>query len=266
MKVPAVTREDVERFMHAVATGETAQRTKTGKKRGLSNVRGGKGAAARTLGLLGAIFACAERRRMVPENPVRGVIRYADGKRGRRLSDAEYAALGKGLAAAAPPKPPKDGKPGRAAMWPAAIAATRFLALTGWRSGEALTLRWGMVDLARRTARLTDTKTGASLRPLSAAACDVLRASTRAMPCSAPPTASPRPRCGSWRARPPPMCWKAPVRSAPPPVADATARRAVRLRRLRANRAAASPASCSVITPPRSDDAGGAMMCAAGLG
>jgi integrase len=33
-----------------------------------------------------------------------------------------------------------------------------------------------MVDLARRTARLTDTKTGGSLRPLSAAACDVLRA------------------------------------------------------------------------------------------
>jgi integrase len=33
-----------------------------------------------------------------------------------------------------------------------------------------------MVDLARRTARLMDTKTGESLRPLSAAACDVLRA------------------------------------------------------------------------------------------
>jgi integrase len=49
------------------------------------------------------------------------------------------------------------------------------LALTGWRRGEALTLRWGMVDLARRTARLADTKTGESLRPLSAAACDVLR-------------------------------------------------------------------------------------------
>jgi len=61
-------------------------------------------------------------------------------------------------------------------MWPDAIAAARFLALTGWRSGEALTLRWGMVDLARRTARLSDTKTGESLRPLSAAARDALRA------------------------------------------------------------------------------------------
>jgi integrase len=176
MKVPTVTRADVERFMHDVAEGGTAQRVKLAKKRALSNVRGGKGAASRTLGLLGAIFAYAERKRMIAENPVRGVIRYADGKRERRLSDAEYAALGKGLAKAAEPSSPrKDGKPAKAAMWPAAVAAAHFLALTGWRSGEALALRWGMIDLARRTARLTDTKTGASLRPLSAAACDVLR-------------------------------------------------------------------------------------------
>ena len=39
--------------------------------------------------------------------------------------------------------------------WPAAIAAARFLAFTGWRSGEALSLRWDAVDLARRTATLT---------------------------------------------------------------------------------------------------------------
>ncbi|GGG52610.1 integrase [Caldovatus sediminis] len=165
MKVPAVTRADVERFMHDVAEGGTARRVKLAKKRALSNVRGGKGAASRTVGLLGAIFAYAERKRMIPGNPVRGVIRFADGKRERRLSDAEYAALGRGLALAE-----------EARMWPAAVAAARFLALTGWRSGEALTLRWGMVDLARRTARLPDTKTGESLRPLSAAACDVLRA------------------------------------------------------------------------------------------
>jgi integrase len=177
MKVSTVTRADVERFMHAVAEGETAQRVKLSKKRALSKVRGGKGAASRTVGLLGAIFTYAERKRMIAQNPVRGVIRYADGRRERRLSDEEYAALGRGLAKLAEPPPPrKDGKPAKATMGPAATAATRFLALTGWRSGEALTLRWGMVDLARRIARLPDTKTGESIRPLSAAACDVLRA------------------------------------------------------------------------------------------
>lgn len=173
--VSTVTQEDVEHFKHAVARGETAQRTRTARKRGLSNVRGGKGAASRTLGLLGAIFAYAERRRMVRENPVRGVIRYADGQRQRRLSDAEYAALGCGLAATSPAaKRETDGR-SRQAVWPAAAAATRFLALTGWRRGEALALRWGMVDLSRRIARLPDTKTGESLRPLAAVVCDVLR-------------------------------------------------------------------------------------------
>jgi integrase len=51
----------------------------------------------------------------------------------------------------------------------------RFLALTGWRRGEMLGIKWNEVDLARRTARLSDTKTGKSLRPLSHAACDILR-------------------------------------------------------------------------------------------
>lgn len=60
-------------------------------------------------------------------------------------------------------------------MWPDASACARFLALTGWRSGEALNLRWREVDLAGRVAALPDTKTGASLRVLSRAACDVLR-------------------------------------------------------------------------------------------
>jgi integrase len=55
------------------------------------------------------------------------------------------------------------------------VAAVRFLALTGWRKGEVLKLRWTDLDLARRTATLMDTKTGRSIRPLSHAACDVLR-------------------------------------------------------------------------------------------
>ncbi len=163
-KVGAVTREDIEAFMHDVANGKTAGRSKTGKKRGLANVRGGRGTASRTVGLLGAIFTYAERHRMRPDNPVRGVIRFADGKRERRLSDGEYKALGVALRKATSEK-----------LWPAAVAAARFLAVTGWRSGEALGLRWDEVDLIRRTATLADTKTGRSFRPLSCAACDILR-------------------------------------------------------------------------------------------
>jgi integrase len=163
MAVAAVAREDVERFMHAVAEGETAARIKTGRY-GLARVTGGQGTATRTVGLLGAIFTYAVRHRMRPDNPVHGVMRFADGRRERRLSDGEYAALGEALR-----------KAETAAMWPPAIVATRFLAFTGWRTGEALDFRWAELDLARRTARLADTKTGFSLRPLSHAACETLK-------------------------------------------------------------------------------------------
>src|SRR5262249_39501876 len=128
--VAAVEREDVERFMHAVAEGETAARIKTGLH-GLARVQGGKGTATRTVGLLGAIFAYAVRHRIRPDNPVHGVERFADGRRERRLSDEEYGALGEALRSAE-----------AAGMWPPAIAAARFLMLAGWRTGEALGLRW----------------------------------------------------------------------------------------------------------------------------
>jgi hypothetical protein len=53
LTVASVTREDIEAFMYDVAAGKTAGKTKT-KERGLARVRGGKGAASRTVGLLGA--------------------------------------------------------------------------------------------------------------------------------------------------------------------------------------------------------------------
>lgn len=164
MKVASVTHGDVEAFMRSVAEGKTAKRAKTSRLRGVSNVRGGRGVASRTVGLLGAIFTYAVRHGMRADNPVHGVMRPADQRRERRLTEAEYAALGTALRAAE-----------TAPVWPPAIAAARFLALTGWRSGEALKLRWSELDLARRTAHLEDTKTGASVRPLSHAACEVLR-------------------------------------------------------------------------------------------
>jgi integrase len=168
LAVVAVMREDIEGFMHAVAEGETAGRIKTGLH-GLARVTGGKGTATRAVGLLGAIFTYGVRHRMRSDNPVQGVMRFADGRRERRMSDEEYASFGDALRKA-------DAQ----GVWPAAIAAARFLALTGWRSGEALSLRWAEVDLVRRTARLSDTKTGLSIRPLPHGACHVLNSVSRA--------------------------------------------------------------------------------------
>ena len=168
LAVAAVGRADVDRAMHAIADGKTAGRIKTGRY-GLARVKGGKGTATRAIGLLGGIFTYAVRKGVRPDNPVHGVVRYADGRRERRLSDDEYAAFGDALREAE-----AQGK-----IWPAAIAMARFLALTGWRSGEAQALRWSEIDFTRRTARLADTKTGLSVRPLSYAACDVLRTMPR---------------------------------------------------------------------------------------
>ena len=66
MKVAAVRAADIEGFMRGVAEGRTAGRVKTGKNRGLSNVRGGIGTASRTVGLLGAMFTYAVRHQMRP--------------------------------------------------------------------------------------------------------------------------------------------------------------------------------------------------------
>jgi integrase len=167
MNVETVTSEDVEELLHRVANGETAARSKTVKLRGLSNVRGGRGAATRTVGLLGAIFSYSVRKRLRSDNPVRGVLRFADGRKDRRLSEAEYEQFGRGLALA-------EGH-----VWPAAVSASRFVLLTGWRRGEALGLKWSEVDFERRTAILDETKTGRSLRPLSSAACAVVAAAPR---------------------------------------------------------------------------------------
>ena len=64
-------------------------------------------------------------------------------------------------------------------VWQSAIAATWLIILRGWRRGEVLGLRWSDVDLPRRTARLADTKTGASLRPLSELACSMIQSQPR---------------------------------------------------------------------------------------
>ena len=165
--VTAVTRETSRRSCTMSRPARPLAR-KRRKKRGLARVSGGNGAAVAPWGCSGAIFTYAVRSRMRSDNPVHGVMRPADNKRDRRLSDDEYRALGCALSKAAKDK-----------MWPPATAATRFLALTGWRSGEALSLHWDEIDFPRRTVKLRDSKSGESVRPLSHAACDVLRSLMR---------------------------------------------------------------------------------------
>ena len=166
-KLSDVTRADVERFMSDVAAGKTAVEERTGF-RGVARVTGGKGTAARTVGLLGSIFSFAERRGLVPSNPTRGVKRFKDKKCQRFLSPAEMAKLGDVLA-----KAEKDGTN------VFGVAAIRLLALTGCRKGEILSLRWDYVDWDRNLLILPDSKTGAKVVRLGAPAKQVLSALPR---------------------------------------------------------------------------------------
>jgi integrase len=166
-KVAAVTSADIERLLHDVATGKTASKVKT-RPRGLARVKGGRGAANRVVRLLGGIFTFAVKNRMRSDNPVHGVEQFKDGQTQKRLSASEYRSLGGALGAAR-----------EVSVLPAAVDALHLLALTGWRPGEILGLRWEDVDLVRQTAFLADTKTGRSMRPLSCLACDLLKGLSR---------------------------------------------------------------------------------------
>lgn len=77
-KAHAVTPADIADLQTAVAQGKTATTVKT-KKRGVARVRGGTRAAAVTLVCLQAMYNWAIKRKLVPENPCKGVQRFTSG-------------------------------------------------------------------------------------------------------------------------------------------------------------------------------------------
>lgn len=154
---------DVRAFFVAIKAGKTATNVKTGL-RGRAIVTGGQGTAKRTVGLLSGVLAHAVELGLRTDNPAHGLRLPADGKRKFTEFPAKYAALGKCLDSAI-----RRGEP-----WQA-IEAIKLAALTGMRRGEVTKLRWSEVDLRRKAIRLSDSKTGESIRPLGHAAAELLR-------------------------------------------------------------------------------------------
>lgn len=174
--VPALTREDIEHMQADIAAGKTAttpKRDKKGKRKGRGGIAaGGPAVAARTVGMLGTILEFARRRKLISENPARGIKRLPEGKQRRFLSIDEIGELGKAMIAA---ELAGDNK--------IALAAIRLLLLTGLRRMEALGLVHDIVDRRAGCIRFEDTKSGAQIRPIGAAAVKVIEAQPVAEGC-----------------------------------------------------------------------------------
>jgi len=187
--VEEMSQTDVEAFMRAVIAGETATDVRTGPH-GRAIVKGGRGTAARTVSLLGGMFSHAIRLgwRDRNDNPVRGVDKPKDQMRRLRLTPENYRALGKALsegrqatldAQAELLRLEKLIEAQSKDITLAALEAIRFLALSGWRRGEAVTLQWPAFAMSWRIADLAATKSGPSVRLLGQVAADLVRSLKR---------------------------------------------------------------------------------------
>jgi len=165
--VKELTSSDVRGFLRDVIAGKSKADIKTGK-RGRAIVEGGRGTAARTMGLLGAILSYAVEEGYRADNPAKGIKRPADERRTIRLDVEGYKTLGAKLR--------KAEEAGEA--WQA-VETIRLIALTGCRRGEIENLRKSEVDIAGQALRLGDTKTGKSIRPIGREALLLLAASMK---------------------------------------------------------------------------------------
>jgi len=156
-KAASLRIADIEALQRDIADGKSVQREKRDGRGGVA--RGGKGVAARTVTMLGTILEYARREEIVKGNAARGVKKYSTVKRMRFLSYDELAALGLAMDTAL-----------RYGENKVAIAAIKALVLTGCRRQEILDLPWAWLDIDRSCIRFEDTKTGAQIRPVGAAA------------------------------------------------------------------------------------------------
>jgi integrase len=152
---------DIEGMQADIARGKTAK-ARVGSRGGATT--GGDGVAARTVSTLHAILEHAVRLGLIEANPARGVRRLAGKPRERRLSTGEIAALGRAVRELAAVGEHATG-----------LAAIRLLLLTGFRRLEGLGLQRTWFDAEARCIRFPDTKSGAQLRVIGQAACDLIR-------------------------------------------------------------------------------------------
>ena len=165
--VSRLTTQDVEGMQAQIVAGRTADELPaptSGKRKRGGATTGGEGVAARTLGMLKTILEHAARAGVISGNPARGARKLADRRRRTRLSLDQVRDLGNAIRAA-----PEENA--------TAVAAIRFMLLSGFRRDEALGIRKGWILSAG--VDLPDTKSGAQARAVGKAAMHILKAHAR---------------------------------------------------------------------------------------
>ena len=115
--------------------------------------------ANRCLSLMSKLMSVAIDKNHRKDNPCRGAKKHKEKARDRYLDEYELRKFLKELGINKTPY----GE------------IIRFLTITGWRIGEAISLKWEFIDLSRKIAVLPDTKTGQQTRALSLDAISILQ-------------------------------------------------------------------------------------------
>ncbi len=108
-------------------------------------------------------------RGLVSSNPAKGVHPYRGSPKERFLTESEVKLIADAL----------DALEREAEIPAVASTAIKLLLLTGCRKGEILSLRWHYVDFDHQCLRLPDSKTGAKIIPVAAAALAILSGLSR---------------------------------------------------------------------------------------
>lgn len=155
-QIKALKPAEVSGMQSDIVAGKTAK-LRSGGRGGVA--RGGPGVAGRTVGTLQSVFAHAKRLEIIDSNPAAGVRKLTGKKKERRLSVTEIMTLGRAM---------QDAE--RNGEHPVALAAVRFLCLTGFRISEGQGLRRAWLHADRGYVHFPDTKTDGQVRAIGPSA------------------------------------------------------------------------------------------------
>lgn len=164
MPIASFTHIDAQKMLNDIISGEKIRkRVKLNKAHAVSNVKGGEGAASRTMQLFSAIMNFAVINEIIEKNPAIGLKKPKSKKREEHLNEEEIIRLGHVMSMEE-----------NLALYSKDINAIKLLMLTGCRKGEILSLKWQYVNFEEHCFNFPDTKTGAQRRPFGKAAENLL--------------------------------------------------------------------------------------------